>query len=73
MVRVDLQGLGQLLLGPGPVLGREGTGQQVVEPRVLGGGLRRLAERLRGEGVVLLLQGQLGGGEVGVDEVGLLP
>ena len=73
VVRVDLQGLGQLLLGRRPdPRRREGTGQQVVEPRVLGGGLRGLAERLRREGVVLLVQGQLGRGEVGVDEVGLL-
>ena len=72
MVRVDLEGLGQLLGGAGAVLGREGTGEQVVKPRVLGGGLRRLPERLGRQGVVLFVQGQLGRGEIGLHEVGLL-
>ncbi len=70
VVRVDLEGLGQLLVGAGLVLGRIGTGEQVVEAGVLGGGLRRLAEGLRGQGEVLLGQGQLGGREVGLDQPG---
>ena len=69
MPRVDLQGLGQLLGAPGPVVVLEGTGQQVVESRVVGGFLGRLPERLGGQGVVFLLEGQLGRGEVGLDEV----
>ena len=72
MPRVDLQGLGQRLGGPGAVLVREGAGEQVVEPRVLGGLLGGLLERLRRQGVVLLVEGQLGRGEIGLDEVGLL-
>ena len=72
MTRVDLEGFGQRLGGPGTVLRGEGAGEQVVEPRVLAGGLGRLAERFGRQCVVFFFQGELGRGVIGIQEVGLL-
>ena len=72
MTGVDLEGFGQRLGGAGAIFGGEGAGEQVVKPRVLAGGLRRLAERFGRQRVVLFFEGKLGRGVIGIHEVGLL-
>ncbi len=72
MVRVDLEGLGQCLVGLAAIIVGKGAGEQVVEPGILGGVLGGFLEGLGGQGGILLLQGQLGRGVEALGIVGML-
>ncbi len=70
---VDLERLGDRFGRLGAVVVAERLGHQVMETRVRRGLLGGLPQRLHGEPVILLVQSQLGRGEIGVHEIGGLP
>ena len=58
-------------LSAGRVVGRKRAGQQIMVLRILGQRFRRGLQRFGREGVVILVEGQLGNGEVRFGEIGL--